>query len=280
MYLYGFKKQNLTANVMEFFGLLVDELDVLTYSPGRNLYKFKDYFFDTNNMYEEMDFIEGMIKGMINGKELDPRIKKAIRSLSKEDLECLEKYKETLRKEFFEKFYSFEGMLMEDFDAECFVMKANGNYFQLVACISNRPKENETYTLYFYDDKLYFSAFEETKFSKKEDVIAYIINTYDIPRGVNMQVLSSNVSSPTKSKKLGNLFVIDETQELIRNGERATTLDHTYIIKKHANLDDYYISSPMRNGKKLYANSGNFITSSNCLFDFLYAIPIFDYEVK
>ena len=42
MYLYGFKKQNLTANVMEFFGLLVDELDVLTYSPGRNLYKFKD----------------------------------------------------------------------------------------------------------------------------------------------------------------------------------------------------------------------------------------------
>ena len=277
MYLYGFKKRNnLTTNVMGFFELLVNELDVLTYSPGRNSYKFKDYFFHTNNMYEEIDFIEEMIIG----KELDTRIKIAIRSLSKEDLECLEKYKETLRKEFFEKFYSLEGMIMEDFDAECFVVKANGNYFQLVACIPNRPKENETYTLYFYDDKLYFSTFEETKFSKKEDVIAYIINTYDIPRGVNMQVLSSNVSSPTKSKKLGNLFVIDETHELIRNGERATTLDHTYIIKKHANLYDYYISSPMRNGKKLYANSGNFITSSNCLFDFLYAIPIFDYEVK
>ena len=273
MYLYGIEKKVFSPNVSKFLNVLVEEMDALTFSVGKNSYIFRDYPIDLENIKNDMEYIQNLY----SGKSLDTKLVEVISGLTPEDITGLEKLKEMLSSKFFSRSYTKTTLEDENISAEYFVIKAYKKYFQLIAC---KPQKADFYSLYFYNENRELVIKEKTKIQDRNSIIKYIKETYALVKGLNMQVLSSSVSSNTNVRRRNYIFAVDETGELIKNGQYANYLEETYVIKKHKMLEDYYIAEPANKGNKMYANSGNFITSSDSSFEFLYPIPVFDYEIK
>lgn len=273
MYLYGIEKKVFSPNVSKFLNVLVEEMDALTFSVGKNSYIFRDYPIDLENIKNDMEYIQNLY----SGKSLDTKLVEVISGLTPEDITGLEKLKEMLSSKFFSRSYTKTTLEDENISAEYFVIKAYKKYFQLIAC---KPQKDDFYSLYFYNEARELVIKEKTKIQDRNSIIKYIKETYALVKGLNMQVLSSSVSSNTNVRRRNYIFAVDETGELIKNGQYANYLEETYVIKKHKMLEDYYIAEPANKGNKMYANSGNFITSGDSSFEFLYPIPVFDYEIK
>ena len=273
MYLYGYKKANLTQKIKDWLDIIVDECDILGYSAGKGLLTFGSYTVTIENLHDDIASVIENIYYHWN-EEKRSKILTPILDFGKEDLDSLTAYTIAMNNTFFTRFANSNDMENENVYAEYRVIKRNGEYQQVVMVL---PRCKDFYSILVFDSNLNFVEKIDTTIGEHKTIIEYVNNNFDVAKGITMEVLTSGISSKTKSAKLGRVFVVDETGTVIPEGVYATTLSQTYVIKYHDKVMGMYIAKPMENPKEWYMNSGNFITSSNCMYKFNYAIPVFDH---
>lgn len=273
MYLYGYKKANLTQKIKDWLDIIVDEYDILGYSAGKGLLTFGRYTITIENLHDDIASVIENIYYNWN-EEKRSEILTPILDFDKEDLNSLNSYIVGMNNTFFTTFAYQKDMENENVQAEYRVIKRNGEYQQLVLAL---PQCKDFYSILVFDANLKFVEKIDTTIGERKTIVEYVNNNFDVAKGITMEVLTSGISSRTKSAKLGRVFVVDETSTVIPEGVYATYLSQTYVIKYHDKVMGAYIAKPMENPKEWYMNSGNFITSSNCMYKFHYAIPVFDH---